>query len=308
MALWLLALGCGGDLSNQVFLDDAAFLAALPSREQLEIFYTEDFDEALVVEDPTDLFALTVSAVEGSDGYLASATALTDSLRTLAPAVREADYREWGPHLWDAYPDYYILAEMSRSTSGAAYTYKFFVSSAASGDSWYPLLSGHYYIGETVEEGDGSVTWDLATLGGRGALLVEYDLRDALAVRVTLEDVRFPGTEVAEPANAVWVHQRTDDGGGELEYTAWLDANGDAENTPERWDVFSRWLADGSGRGDTRISEGDLGDQYLEGFQCWSPDGALTAQASNSDAIWPEVGDAEEGCPWTEAAELGQLE
>ncbi len=308
--LLLLAAGCG-DLSNQVFYEDADFLAALPTREALQLSYIdgfegrpEDFPEAL-------LFGHTLSAIQAADQYLALSTEITDALRALSPSERGADYRRWGPSEYSfSGVTGYLQVEMTRAISGGSYTTLFHWADGPSGP-WTRFYVGHHYVGDTVAEGSGDMSWDYGALRGAGSLSIDYDLRGSPAFSMQLDELVLP--ESAEVLDARWYYTLAEDGGGDLEYTAAIDIGGDsAEPVPEVLEIRSRWLADGTGRGDALLTGGDaLGDTEGRFTQCWTVDGTLLAQAaepSSFEDYFPPIGDPAADCPYPEAAEVENLD
>lgn len=306
----LLAAGCG-DLSNQVFYEDADFLAALPTRETLQISYIEGFEGR--PEDFPDalLFGHTLSAIQSADQYLELTTEITEALQSLSPSERGADYRRWGPSEYGfSGVTAYLQVEMTRAISGGSYTTLFSWADSPSGP-WTRFYVGHHYVGETVAEGSGDMSWDYSALDGEGALYLDYDLREMPAFYVQLDDLILP--ESSEALKAQWYYALTEDGGGDLEYTAEVDIGGDsAEPVPEILEIRSRWLADGTGRGDAMLTGGDaLGDTEGRFTQCWTVDGVLLAQAAEPAAFedyFPPVGDPAADCPYPEAAEVENLD
>lgn len=305
-----LLLGCG-DLSNQVFYDDADFLAALPTREVFQVDYIEGFEGRAGDFQDVLLFDQTLFAIQGADQYLELATGVTDALRELTPAERDSDYRLWGPHEYSFSGfDAYLRVEMTRAISGGSYTTLFSWSAAPSGP-WTRFYVGHHYVGETVAEGSGDMTWDYHALLGSGYLRLEYDLRERPAIFMHLDELRFAGSD--QVSNAMWYFV-LDEGGGDLEYTAEIDIGGDTvdEAVPEWQELRSRWLADGVGRGDGLLTGGDdLGPIEGRFTQCWTADGALLAQSAEPELFqeyFPPVGDPSRDCPYPEAAEVENLD
>jgi len=301
-------LGCGGDLSNQIFLEDSEFLAALPSREVFQVEYVESSTTAEVeAEDDVLLLQTTLGAINSADDWLELTASITDALRDLVPAVRESNYREWGPYDYEFLdsPPIYLKVEVTRSLNGASYTYNYRYSTSASGP-WIRFFVGRHFIGETIEAGDGSMEWQLGAMGGDGTVTVDYDLRDEMKLLVTLDDATF-GSD--GPFRARWYFQRQPDGGGDLEYYAWTDFNpSEGTEQEELMAVRTRWLADGAGRADAMLTDGDLFEDYDAALvQCWSDTGALTAQLTDPENLVPTVGDPEIDCPFRDAAAVEHL-
>ena len=128
LVLLLGITGCTSDLSNQIFYDDAEFLAALPSRS---LFYVTYVDDSPVADPPADdilLLDTTLSAIASADGWLELTAGITDDLRELLPAARGLNYREWGPYLYEYVggSPIYLTVEVTRSDNEASYTYTYY--------------------------------------------------------------------------------------------------------------------------------------------------------------------------------------
>ena len=293
MVLSLLLLSCGGHLSNQIFYEDQEFLDALPTRENFTVEYTEDFlDSTFEFDGTANLFQITVSQVLYADWYLSEVTAITDTVRTLDPALRQSDYRLWGPWRWEArYPDTdtYLRVEMTRAEAGASFTYAFSVSDGASGP-WENFFSGTHYAGETIALGDGSLTWYAwENTSSTGTLDLSYDLRDGLEIAVDVDNVTFDETSPQTFDTTL----RHDEGIGDMEFFAlWnIDDAGRTECLKQR----SLWDETGAGRSDASVYGGDLEDTVFDLHQCWDAEGVLTAQWDSLG--WEEeIGNPEVDC------------
>lgn len=296
----LALLACGAELSNEVFLEDADFLAALPSREVLVVGYPGSPGCEAVDDDDASLYALSLCAMEGTDDLLALVAATTEVVRNVAPTERDTDYRRWGPGAWDLVPGAYLTAEMTRSSTGAYYTWTFSVAEDEAGP-WEVLLDGHHYGGAVeVAAGRGAFSWDVEQQyrfddqPGVGLVTVSYDRTADLELLLEAEEVAI-GVG-ASPASADWWYTATDEGDGAFEYQS-----ADSFGAGVVATVRTRFDVDGAGRGDAVVN----GGAEVNYVQCWGGDGALAWQWDAWGAS-EEVG-SEGACAFDDAEQASHL-
>ena len=296
----LALLACGAELSNGVFLEDADFLAALPSREVLALAYPGSPGCEAIDGDVASLYELSLCAMEGTDQLLELVAATTDVVRSVAPTERDTDFRRWGPGAWDMVPGAYLMAEMTRSSTGAYYTWTFSVAEEEAGP-WEVLLDGHHYGGAVeVAEGRGAFSWDVEQQArfddqpGAGVMAVTYDRTAELELLLEAVDVAIGVGAV--PTSADWWYRADAAGGGAFEYQS-ADSFGDGVVATVR----TRFDAEGAGRGDAVVN----GGAEVNYVQCWDGDGLLSWQ-------WDAWGTSEEvgseaDCPYAEAEQASHL-
>ncbi len=284
MLLVLTVIACGGDLSNQVFTEDADFIAALPGAEQLAIAYPQP--DAGPVDEPSDIYVLNVEAVTSGQQLLDAVTSVTDEVVLLPPSERGDDYRVWGPTPFDGDPNLFVRVEMSRAATGATYGYAFQLGETSTGP-WWEYVSGTHVAGETeVAVGSGSITVESAW----GTAVVDYDLRAGREIDLSASQ---DGEEVVQ-----WSWVEDDDGGATLDYAQAGDLVGDLlGEEDEELSATSAWLASGAGRGVARLTGGDLGGSSVELVQCWDEQGAITWSWDSMG--WTEELGAESDCPFS---------
>jgi hypothetical protein len=96
----------------------------------------------------------------------------------------------------------------------------------------------------------------------KGTVDVKYDLAQRHL------DLAIMSTDAAgKPAIADYAYNESADGGGDMVF----DVSGDAGGGPllETLTLRSRWLGNGSGRADARVSGGDLGTLQATASECW---------------------------------------
>jgi hypothetical protein len=97
----------------------------------------------------------------------------------------------------------------------------------------------------------------------KGNVTVSYDL----AAR-HLDMIAKAPDDNGNPAMFEYAYNETTDGGGDMVFNVTADGGGTA--LPENIVIRSRWLSDGSGRGDARLAGGDLGSTQAIASECWN--------------------------------------
>jgi hypothetical protein len=122
---------------------------------------------------------------------------------------------------------------------------------------------------------------------GTGSVMVTYDL-----AKQHLElDIDTTDKNTHEPVSATYEYDRAADGGGDMTFSITGDAGGGPalENVVLR----SRWLGNGAGRADARLSGGDLANAGIQvtASECWDTRFAEVYYIDNM-SFEPTAGDA----------------
>jgi hypothetical protein len=96
----------------------------------------------------------------------------------------------------------------------------------------------------------------------RGSMTANYDLA-AKHLDLAIASTNAAGT----PVDADYAYDEQADGGGAMVFDFQGDAGGGA--ALENASLHSRWMANGSGRADARITDGDLGTIVVTASECW---------------------------------------
>ena len=288
----LLSLACYGNLSNDIFVEDARFYAALPSTDAFDFALPEGGGSS---ESPSDWYTATVQTMAATGSFLDTVVGGTAVVAQVPPSERGDDYRVWGPGAWDAYPGSYLQMEMSRTSDLALYTFAFQAAEASSGP-WTEFTSGTWQP-DSSTPWQGEMTFDydrLASVTGEldaGLIVARWDEREqrrvALDVDATLNDTpqRFQAGLLAN-----------EDGSGRFDFVEDYLVGEDRETEPA---IFvSRWDATGAGRTDGVYAG-------LEFTACWATDGSETWLAVQDDPPYEE-GDVT-ACPFEDIAQPGEL-
>lgn len=96
----------------------------------------------------------------------------------------------------------------------------------------------------------------------KGQVTVQYDL----AAR-HLDMVAMAPDDNGNPAMFTYGYNETLDGGGDMVFD--VTADGGGTPLPENMVIRSRWQSNGAGRGDARLTGGDLGTTQAIASECW---------------------------------------
>lgn len=286
MLLFLLACG---NISNDLFTEDAAYLDAFPSEERQTVAVDPTTDKAGLGERP-ELLTLSSGVASDCNSFIYQILYVVDAVRALPPTSRSPNGRAWGPYTTEE--GYLASAWMNRD--GSVFNWGFIAS--VGGDE-YPFLDGTHYAGLTVADGDGQFTWDqgvYATLVGgtsAGVFTVDYDNRVGVDLLV---DIAGYTDGAAAPIDARYAY-RADESGIDFQYRTEDDL--DWDQTAELGEVVVRTRhGDSGGRADAVITSPDYEGTPVEWTQCWDVSGGLTYQWDSVGASEP-VGD-ESACAW----------
>ncbi len=117
----------------------------------------------------------------------------------------------------------------------------------------------------------------------KGVIDATYDLAaKKLSLDIATTDLN------GAPETATYDYAEGADGSGDMTFDVLGNAGGTAAN--EQMTVRSRWLANGSGRGDARIAGGDLGTIQAIASECWGTDFRRSFYTDNA-SFEPTEGD-----------------
>ena len=196
--------------------------------------------------------------------------------KALDPADYRLDVTDNGDGTYD-----YVLSGRSKTIANAQFE---------------AIIEGHAdpRPGELKGNGDFSVDFDAAkrvnpTDSGdaKGKIVAQYDLAAKhLDIHAAAPDAN------GQPASFDYAYNETAAGGGDMVFN--VTANGGGTALAENMVIRSRWLADGSGRGDARLAGGDLGSAQAIASECW---GSLFRRVFYTDNVnWQPTEGSEADC------------
>jgi len=277
------------------------FVDALPSAADVEIKVPEHQGQALGTGERSELYNHTYNISRGVNAHIGAVFAIIDAIVHTPPSEEGEDYRVWGP---------------SEPRGLDRLSYRFSAQLAEEGVYTYQLEARDK--GETSEDAFRTI-WDGVARptdddAGTGELSFLLDNNDNdcdvgtihLTYDVSAElrtvDVDFDGvanTCNGEEARAQSYHySEAADGSGDFMFSLLGNIHAAEEQKPEleTMTINSRWLADGSGRGDVVLAsseiEADLamyapesGATHVEVTECWNDLFELTYTTSSPEEL-----------------------
>jgi hypothetical protein len=220
------------------------------------------------------------------------------------PTTVGEDFAEWGPYTDALDP----VAWRLRVDRVGDHEYEYRLDgrprASKSEDDYLTVLSGKGYGREDDRHGDGSFTIDLdasrtldpdrAKPDDSGTVTITHDL-PALARRRVGALPREIKAEL-DPAGDAWLTVTSnayEDGTGRIELSAFADVDESKNTALEEIAILSRFRADGAGRADVVIAEGDVPEAFgaFSIAECWGND-FTRAYYTDSAGVNPTEGEA----------------
>ncbi|RMG19887.1 MAG: hypothetical protein D6729_04070 [Deltaproteobacteria bacterium] len=289
-----LAAGCGGSWSNE----DLLFLQAVPERTRLESTLPgtrpgeqSQSLERFLVGESSELREWTLSASQDFNAGLFEILSGLEEVRRTPPTRRERDRRIWGPFPHPTLRRFDLKVEIERRAPGegelpylppdfscAGPVFVYAASLGPRGEArWARIITGLYCAKGGLRRGEGFVAIHPDRIRALGLptpdtdelarVLVHYRT-DAYPILVDMVFTPRQGTELEEFS---YHYRRYADGEGALQFNLSHNILGPAV---ERWQVTAGWRPDGSGRGQTVVSEGDLAGPETS-VECWDARGII---------------------------------
>lgn len=296
ITLLVTLLGCTGGVSNQIFEDDANFLAALPdeSRQTVGLDADTTDEAARGLGDRADLVDLSVGIAGEVNAFVFRTLSVVDAVRELPPAERSADGRRWGPYDVDCG----VSASLLMSREFGVYGWSVLGNPGEGDDA--TVLYGTHYAGTSVAGGDGTFVWDHSRWASwcgadeTGLVAVDYDNRDGVDLLVQVDDWSRDGEA---PTDWTYAYRRTAEL-GDFQYRTVGDLEADGSDELATVTVRDRWVPGVGGRSDALVTGGGFGAETWRWSQCWGPTGRLLYQ-DDSLGLVDALGEAE-ACLYTD--------
>ncbi|MDB4954706.1 MAG: uncharacterized protein JWO36_2275 [Myxococcales bacterium] len=178
----------------------------------------------------------------------------------------------WGPWSGNALDPAIYKLDVTANGDG---TFDYTLSGHAKSDAtnhFLAVIDGHAdpRPGELLGNGSFLLDFEAArtvnpidNANNKGQVDVHYDLAAKhLDLMIISTDAN------GQPASADYSYDETAGGGGNMTFSVLANVGGTA--AAETATIRSRWLGTGAGRGDARISGGDLGSAQALASECWS--------------------------------------
>ncbi len=243
-----------------------------------------------------EFYVLTANVTDDVNGLIGSVLGTIDLVTDHRPTSFDRDNHTavWGPMTDALDPNEWFLT-VDYEPASDEYTW---VIEAVPKDSEtrYAVAAGEVDAGATKLESTGRFALDFTQIAeldpteqGQGRFFVEYALLDAAAsAQAWFEDAG------EERADAYYDFTQVDGGEGSMDLVWVGDSDGSAgAGLDEVLLIRSRWLADGAGRSDVYITDGDLGDEVVNASECWDTGFQRVYYSDNSPGSVP-VGDEAE--------------
>lgn len=265
---------------------------ALPTADQVKINLPQSATRS--VGDLSSYYLVTRAATNTFNGGAAWVLTLIHTIVQFPVTSVNGDVYTWGPWTGGALdPAEYKLDVTANGDGTFTYTFSGRNKSAGQGAAFEAIVSGTADPRPGELQGNGTFLLDLDAskrvdpidnATNKGKITADYDLAArtlALHIVSTNDD--------GSPVDATYDYSSDASGGGNMTFDILGNAGGTA--LLEDMTVRSRWLADGSGRGDARVTGGDLGTEAAIASQCWGTDFRETYYTDNVSFL-PTEGDA----------------
>ncbi|HRC58232.1 MAG TPA: hypothetical protein PKU97_20050 [Kofleriaceae bacterium] len=243
---------------------------AIPTPEQVAIKVPKGQTRA--IGQVADFYSDTRAAADEINSSAAWALMMVRSALEGPAQASDGKITSWGPWTSDGV-DYKLVVT---NLANGGYEYLLTGRQTSRGGAFETLISGTTIPGATEDTGRGQLTVDFDAderidPSGRtetGKITLKYDLAQrSLEVDVT-------SLEGGVSSSLHHAYKGAADGGGELTFA--VRRNTDGGGQAESVAVRSRWQASGAGRGDARISGGDVDQAEVTSSQCWDSQFKLT--------------------------------
>jgi hypothetical protein len=243
----------------------AGLEAAIPTAEQLSIKLPEG--QARTIGQVAEFYGYTRNITRTLNGSSAWVLILIHSIVQYPVTTVEGNVYTWGPWGQGLDPAEYKL--VVTALANGSFDYRLAGRPRNTTGAFETVISGNAIPGDIEAHGKGQLLLDFDAAervnptdnDGKGQLTIKYDFaaRSLELDATTVENNR--------PATAHYAYQDSADGAGNMVFG--LRGNVDAGAGLESLTLRSRWLANGSGRGDARISGGDVGAE-VTASECWN--------------------------------------
>lgn len=262
---------------------------AIPTSDQVQIKLPAGQNRS--VGQLSDYYVTTRSVTATLNGGSAWVLVLIHSIVQLPPTSVTGNIYTWGPGSSALDPADYRLDV----TANADGTFDYVLSGQPKTDpsvGFLMLITGHAdpTAGEDLGTGNFDISFDnihtvdpIDNPTAQGDVVVDYNLATH-HLGLSLAALAIDGT----PETASYAYDESPDGSGDMTFDIHANVGGTA--ALEEVTMRSRWLATGEGRGDARITGGDLGSDQAIASECWSTTFLETYYTDNQN-FQPTMGD-----------------
>lgn len=273
-------------------------------------------EQALLVGSEAGFYVATRDLAQQVNGGVGAVFQIVDDITRLPPTDTDGEtYAVWGPSEPRGLEKNSFRFTVTEVDDG---TYDYALEARAKGDSDeadFVVVFGGTSVPGDDDKGHGTldIHWGaLRSLDDSECLIGDLHVDYAADEEPRRLDVSF--VEVADgcrdetPTNATYHYAEAADASGQLDFSFLRNLHQPDENKPgeEVFAIRSRWLSDGAGRSDVRLSGADIEADlatYIPGttattadlVECWDADFAVVYADTNPDELEPHLGHPEEG-------------
>lgn len=257
------------------------FRSDFPEENMVKLEVPENSKKAL--NDTSAFYLMTLQTTRDVNYAILNWLAMVKLIISYPATESDENSALWGPWLPDdglSYVEYKFEVEKG-STQG--YTYSLSMRTRNPVGSWNPVYTGSFVSGDDNAFNEGTMMFDFTlassvdpaiTQGGQISVTYNYSNggKDNLVSFVNFIDEHGNG-----PVNADYHYVAASAGNGFFDYEATADIHADDPDgasypLSEHLALRSRWTANGAGRTDATVTEGDLPSLSITDYQiseCW---------------------------------------
>jgi hypothetical protein len=278
-----LATACGEPADRP---DSSDYEAALPD-DRILVAMPMGGDRAL--GQTAESYLATADATSNVNGFIEEVLESVDHITDFEPTWTEDENKFlWGPWNEGGLDPNETALYVEYDADADAYGWAVIQRPKGTGDdAWVGIIGGESFPGATEDEGSGFFAVDFDAIASlnpaetaTGVFYTEYAVEgDNVVAEAGFENFSEDGTEFV---NAGYRFGQDADGNGymDLGYLADIHEDGSAEETIV---LRTRWQADGQGRGDMVVFDGDLAPLVYQGSECWDSSFAVVYEENNAD-------------------------
>jgi hypothetical protein len=238
---------------------------ALPTAEQLSIKLPEG--QTRTVGQLAEYYTHTRNITRTLNGSSAWVLVLIHSIVQYPVTKVEGNVYTWGPWGEGLDPAEYKL--VVTALADGSFDYQLAGRPRNTTGAFQTVISGNAIPGATEAQGRGRLLLDFDAAervnpsdnDGKGQLNIKYDLA---AHALELDAITV---ENNQPVTAHYAYRDQADGSGDMIFG--MRGNADGRAGLESITLRSRWLGTGAGRGDARVTGGDVGSAEITASECW---------------------------------------
>ncbi|MCB9762337.1 MAG: hypothetical protein H6739_21245 [Alphaproteobacteria bacterium] len=219
-------------------------------------------------------YLFTAKVTDDVNSLIGGVLVLVDVITDLPPSYVDGDTNHalWGPYA-DALDPVETSLFVQHDVEADTYTWAFVQRPKNNPEAeQVTVIAGEVDAGATEEVSAGRFAIDFTAMHeldpnqtATGVFYSEYDIgEDGVAATAAFEAF----ADGDEDIDALYAYDQRFGGEGSMDLGWLADATGNGEE--ELHVVRSRWLADGQGRADIILTQGQLGDEAATASECWN--------------------------------------